>query len=218
MKRAYVLAIALLGWFAQALQLAIMISAMLNSIDDSVLRADGRIVAELPIQTNRRVALDFTVRLFAPASALGRFLLGAVVEAGILLAILFVGTIYVLVLQDLWNPQGGQYVADLILHNLTPLIYLGYWLLFVPHGGLKWQNAFVWPVYPLAYLVYALLRGAFSGFYAYPFIDVATRGYGRVLINALALLTAFVLAGLALVALDHMLGRLTARSGQPVVS
>ena len=218
MKRAYVLAGALLGWFALALQLAIMINVNLNSVDGSVLRALGRFVAYFTILTNILVALNFTVRLVAPATALGRFLLRPVVEADILLAIFFVGTIYVLVLQDLWDPQGGQYLADLILHYLTPLIYLGYWLLFVPHGGLRWQNALMWPAYPLAYLVYALLRGAFSGFYPYHFIDVATLGYGRVLINALVLLGAFVLAGLVLVALDRLLGRLTARGRQPAVS
>src|SRR5919202_6125854 len=109
MKRAYVLSGALLGWFGLALQLAIMINVNLNSVDGSVLRALGRFVAYFTILTNILVALNFTVRLVAPATALGRFLLRPVVEADILLATIFVGMIYVLVLQNLWDPQGGQY-------------------------------------------------------------------------------------------------------------
>ncbi|MFZ5976285.1 MULTISPECIES: Pr6Pr family membrane protein [unclassified Hydrotalea] len=33
-----------------------------------------------------------------------------------------------------------------------------------------------WLIYPLLYLVYILIRGSFSGFYPYPFVNVLQIG------------------------------------------
>jgi len=40
--------------------------------------------------------------------------------------------------------------------------------------------ALLWPV---AWITYTLLHGAFSNWYPYPFVDVITHGYARVLLN-----------------------------------
>jgi hypothetical protein len=58
---------------------------------------------------------------------------------------------------------------------------------------------------PLAYFPYALARGALDGRYPYPFIDVGTLGWARVLGNAAAIAAAFLIAGYALVWLDRRL-------------
>ena len=46
--------------------------------------------------------------------------------------IAIVGIIYRLLLRQLWNPQGMQWVADVILHDVIPVGYVLYWLLFAP--------------------------------------------------------------------------------------
>jgi hypothetical protein len=43
--------------------------------------------------------------------------------------------------------------------------------------------AIVWPV---GWAVYIVIYGAITRWYPYPFVDVITHGYGRVLLNALA--------------------------------
>ena len=52
----------------------------------------------------------------------------------------------------------------------------------------------------LAYLVYALVRGAITGTYFYPFLDAGALGLGQVLINSAVLSVAFLAAGAAVVA------------------
>jgi hypothetical protein len=40
--------------------------------------------------------------------------------------------------------------------------------------------------WPLLWFGYTLVHGAISGWYPYPFVSVTDQGYGRVLLNALA--------------------------------
>jgi hypothetical protein len=56
---------------------------------------------------------------------------------------------------------------------------------------------------PLLYLLYALLRGALSGIYPYPFLDATRIGWTRVTLNAGAIAAAFILVSFLLVAFDR---------------
>jgi hypothetical protein len=118
-----------------------------------------------------------------------------------------VGIVYALLLSRLYHPQGWAWVADRLLHYVIPPFFVAYWLIFVPKGRLRWTAPLVWLIYPLAYLAVSLLRGAVSGWYPYPFINVSVLGYRVALLNALGLTVAFFLVGLALVAWDRQLGR-----------
>lgn len=118
-------------------------------------------------------------------------------------AIALVGLGYHLLLRDIWNPQGAQWLADVLLHYAVPLAALLWWLALPPRGRIDGVAPLRWLLWPVAYAVYALARGAASGFYPYPFIDVTTLGLSRVLLNAAGLLLAFVLAAYLLRALAH---------------
>jgi hypothetical protein len=74
---------------------------------------------------------------------------------------------------------------------------------------LRYAQIAYWAIYPGLYFVYALLRGALSGFYAYPFIDVAALGYLRVLENALGILVGFIVIAAILIALARLGARRT---------
>ena len=123
--------------------------------------------------------------------------------AGLTLAIIFVGIIYATLLRGLVALSGLALVADVLLHYVVPIAMAVYWLAFAPKIGLAWRDAALWCVYPLAYLFYVVLRGSVDGRYPYPFIDVTTLGYGRIVLNSLMLLVAYLLAGLTLVALGR---------------
>lgn len=112
------------------------------------------------------------------------------------------GAIYFLVLRHLWQPQGAQWWADTGLHYAAPLLYWAWWLGFVPHGGLRRGDALRWLAFPLAYLVWALLRGEWVHEYPYPFIDVGQLGWAKVARNALGMLAVFVAGGALIVWLD----------------
>ena len=131
------------------------------------------------------------------------FLARPFILGGIAPSIALVGIVYNLVLRQLWHPTGWARVADELLHVVVPIGFVIYWCLFVPKTGLRWRDCLTWAIYPILYLVYALVHGALSGVYAYPFIDVATLGYGAVLMNSVGILIGFLAMALTFIAFDR---------------
>jgi hypothetical protein len=161
------------------------------------------------ILTNLLVALVLTLSLRTTPSTRGIYAGRATVQSAVAGYIAIVGIVYSLVLRNLWDPEGLQKIADVILHDAIPVLYLLYWLTFVRKGksqnddNLHFSHVPTWLAYPLLYLVYSLIRGAITGIYLYPFIDAGTLGYARVAINAVVLLLAFLGTSLLLVAIDR---------------
>jgi hypothetical protein len=194
MPRVAAALVALCAWAGLGVQLAATLGQT-GSIADTLYV----LLRYFTIITNFAVALTFT------AIALGRsvspFWLG-----GVTLAIVLVGVVYMLLLRGLLELSGGALLADTILHKVVPLVVPLWWLAFAAKGQLRWRDPLLWMLYPLLYLAYALVRGGFEGRYAYPFIDIGTLGAAQVVFTALAIAGGFVIAGLALVALDRRLG------------
>jgi hypothetical protein len=103
---------------------------------------------------------------------------------GATLSILLVGIVYGLLLRGLLELSGGALLADTLLHKVTPILLPLWWLIFAPKGKLDWIAPWIWALFPLAYLPYALLRGLMEGKYAYPFLNLTELGWAGVAINA----------------------------------
>jgi hypothetical protein len=70
-------------------------------------------------------------------------------------------------------------------------------------------------LYPLGWLVLTVARGAFTGWYPYPFIDPAFVGYGKARLNVV-LLSLFVVLVTAVATLaDQWLSRRSRWPGRP---
>ncbi len=204
--RIYAAVGALLGWFALILQLYLML------VKTPGLAMLGTVISYFSfftILTNFLTGLVFTAVALDLKTARGEWFRSPSVQAGTAVYIAIVGTIYQILLRQLWNPQGAQWVADVLLHSVIPVGYVVYWLLFGPRTGLNWKTAVAWLAYPAVYLVYILARGAMSGLYPYPFVDVNVLGYGGVLARAALFLLVFLGMGLLVVALAR---RIRARS------
>lgn len=118
-------------------------------------------------------------------------------------SILVVGLGYHLLLRNVWDPQGWQKLADVALHYAVPLTALVWWLALPPRARIDTSAPLRWLAWPLAYSVYALIRGELIGSYPYYFIDVGTLGWPRVLGHLAGLLVVFVLVGYVLHGLAH---------------
>jgi hypothetical protein len=204
--RAYAVIGACFGWFALLLQLCLMLG---RSPAHGVAWV-GTVISFFSfftILTNSLVALIFTAVGFRPAAAWAQFLRRPAVQASAVVYITVVGVVYWRLLKQLWDPQGAQWVADSLLHTWLPLGYVLYWLVFTPKSSLRWNDAVGWLAYPGVYLVYILTRGAVSGLYPYPFVDVNELGYARVLTHAALLLLVFLGLGLTIVAAGRKMGK-----------
>jgi hypothetical protein len=126
--------------------------------------------------------------------------------AGTVLAIMLAGIINFLLLRGLrFALTDADRLADFLLHIATPILAPIFWLEFAKKGALRYHHALVWALLPIAYLIYALVRGGVEGVYPYPFIDVGKIGWAQTLINSATIGVVFLLAGCALVWLDHFL-------------
>lgn len=113
-------------------------------------------------------------------------------------AIVLVGLGYHLLLRGLADPEGLDWLSNLLLHYLVPLAALAWWLWSPPRRHIAATEPWRWLQWPLLYAVYALVRGAISGFYPYPFIDVPALGIVRTLVHCAGIAAAFLLLAFAL--------------------
>jgi hypothetical protein len=87
--------------------------------------------------------------------------------------------------------------ANAMVHAIMPLAAVGDWLLFPPKNRIPMRKAWLWLVFPVAYLVYSLIRGPIANWYPYPFLNPAKGGYGSVVAVCLGIAIALVLLVIA---------------------
>ena len=117
------------------------------------------------------------------------------------------GITYELLLRASWSPQGEQFVSDLMVHDIVPLLTLAIWLLAAPRTGVGWRDPFAMLAYPAAYLAVTLVAGACGEGYPYGFLSVTRIGLRDVLLVSLAFLAVFLVLGVVVTAAAKHLGR-----------
>lgn len=100
--------------------------------------------------------------------------------------------------------------VNIVLHYVFPVVVLADWLVTRSGSIITPKRALLWLIFPLAYFVYSLVRGAITGWYPYPFLNAGQLGYAMVAVNA-----AIIAAGMAVLAL--MLARLGSNPGRTAV-
>jgi hypothetical protein len=209
--RGFIAVAALLGWSGLTIQMYLILG-MRWTAEASLLGGLVSFFSFFTVLTNMLVAVVLTYELNTRASKDRDFFLQPWVSSGIAVSVTVVGLTYSLLLRHLWQPQGWQFLADELLHDVMPVLFLLYWWLCVPKGALRQKHIGIWVLYPLVYFTYALLRGHSLGVYQYPFIDVSRLGYPQVFINAGGILAGFVLVSLVVVGLDRWRGRRSSES------
>ncbi|MEO7044524.1 MAG: Pr6Pr family membrane protein, partial [Ferruginibacter sp.] len=137
------------------------------------------------ILTNIIVAIFFTNNIYSKK-------LNSSKLTAVTVYITIVGLIYQVVLRQIWKPEGMQFVVNELLHTVIPLLAIIFWGMFAVNRLTPYSRIAKWAIYPLVYLVYVLVRGNFSGFYPYPFIDVTSLGIEKTLVNAAMILVLFI--------------------------
>lgn len=97
------------------------------------------------------------------------------------------GLIYIFLLAGLEQSlQTTTPWVNATLHYITPVVIFVDWFLNRSKYYIPFRKALAWISYPIAYLVYSLVRGAITGWYPYPFINPdANHGYAGVAISSL---------------------------------
>lgn len=194
----------LFGGGGLVLQFVIAMQSYLDSGRD-IPGALGTFFAFYTILTNIVLVLIYLSEV-TPTRWLELFrhpVLRAMMAANIALVMLFV----YFVLSKLYAFEGLPELADRILHYLTPLLYILWWLVGQRHGALKWANLPIMLLPTLVYFIYIMARGAWVQEYPYPILNVLQLGYGQVLLNALYMCIGLAVLCAIVIALDILLAR-----------
>ena len=199
-KKYFLILISVITWIGLVAQFFLMLSHRELTLAESIVR----FFSYFTILTNLLVAIASTVLLMKNSTAKEKFFSNPSVLAAVTVYIVIVGIIFNILLRPILKMQfPGELVSD-ILHVVTPVLFLIFWLKYVPKNSLQWKGVFAWLLYPVLYMIYTLVHGAVTHFYPYPFIDINQLGYEQGLINGLLILGAFLLVSLLLVGLGKL--------------
>jgi hypothetical protein len=179
----------LIGWAGLALQLAIILGKLGPAL------GLWRFVGFFTILANIGAAVVATAIAFGcqrgPGGQRARLMAAT--------SIITVGIVYSVALRATWSPTGLQKVADGLLHDATPLLWLALWLVGSTRR-LRWAEI-AWAMLPPAlYAAYALARGAIDGWYAYWFLNPAEQSIGGLLTAIAAMIVGIgVIAGVLII-------------------
>jgi uncharacterized membrane protein len=194
--------VALFALVAQ-LVLAIQGASVLVDVDPpSLTERMIRLVGYFTIQANVLVAVTaFTLLRRPDRDGAGWRVLRVAAVVGITIT----GIVHWFFLRPLLDLAGWSYLCDKLLHVVVPLLAVVGWLLFGPRPRVRlrdWLLALVWPV---AWLAYTLVRGAVTGFYPYPFLNVGELGAASVVVTSLGITLLFVVVSSLLWLADRRL-------------
>lgn len=194
MRKTLAIIFALIAWFAVIEQLVLMLHNSALPASEILIR----FFSYFTILTNSLVALYFTMQALNISWTYKPGIL-----TGLTVYIFIVGIVYQLLLRHLWQPAGMQLIVDELLHTLNPLIVLLFWYLYEKKREVKYSLIKFLLIYPLCYLVYILLRGSFSGFYPYPFVNVTELGWMKTLLNSFLLTIFFIFVSWLFIAIGR---------------
>lgn len=197
---------AVISWLTLLLQLWLILANRTASIAETVIRY----FSFFTILTNILVALSFSAMFLKGTGNNNNFFTRPKNLTAIAVYITIVGLIYNIILRFLWAPQGLAKLADELLHSVIPVLYIIFWLVFVPKQQINWRNILPWMGYPLIYLTYTLLRGPLAQWYPYPFVDVIKLGYNKVLLNSAMVCGVFIIFAVLFLSIAKMMSKRSA--------
>jgi hypothetical protein len=112
-----------------------------------------------------------------------------------LIGIAVTGVVYSTLLSGVVDLEGVAQLTNIGFHYLAPLLGVIGWLLFGPWPRIELRTIVLSLIWPVAWLIYTLIRGEIIDWYPYPFIDVTELGYGRTLLNAAGITVVFLAVG-----------------------
>ena len=192
-----------ISWFAVIMQFILMIQNRQADIPETIIR----FFSFFTILTNILVALYFTSKVFNLKGLVFDIFSKTASSTAITSFILIVGLVYQIVLRKIWDPKGMQMIVDELLHTIIPVYMLGYWFFTIQKENLKLKNLFYWLFYPAIYLLVVMIRGHFSHYYPYPFLNLDQIGLQKVIVNILVV----IIITLLIMIILYLIGKFRAK-------
>lgn len=117
------------------------------------------------------------------------------VRSGAVLYMLITGLVYAFLLQNNpdANPALGFDWRNFMLHQFGPLFIIAWWLLWPSAKSVSAREAWWWLVFPVTWIIYALIRASATGWYPYPFLNPdKVGGWGGVAVYVSGITVGFI--------------------------
>ena len=177
----------ILCWFTVILQLVLIIINRQASIVETLIRY----FTFFTILSNILVAFVFTAEWLQ--SNLLKFFAKSNTQVAVAVYIFVVGFVYNTILRFIWQPKGWDKVADELLHLVIPIVYILFWYFKFSKQTINYKSIFGWLLFPMIYIIVVMIRGYFSNYYPYPFLNVSDLGIKKVLYNSTYMTLFFVI-------------------------
>ena len=128
------------------------------------------------------------------------------------ICILGVSIIYHVMLRNLWSPTGLEAFSNSVLHYVTPLCFSVLYLKVYSNCLLNWKSLSSMMIYPSAYSLFVMARGAVTSEYPYPFIDVNKIGYFQSSLFLVSMLILFAITASVFIASNRLFQKKRAAS------
>lgn len=122
------------------------------------------------------------------------------------------GIIFNLELRQSEQSSDLSNIANILLHDVNPMLFLGFWWFYAPHAQLIVKDILKWLAFPVLYFAYILIRGHFLQHYPYPFVNVEKYGYESVFGTGVEMLAGFFSMGLFFIAVDKLKLKMATKS------
>lgn len=98
--------------------------------------------------------------------------------------------------------------VNILLHIIMPVAVIADWLYQPPLSKITARQAVIWLTFPIIFVIYTLTRGAYTGWYPYPFLNPdAVGGYGGVFAYSVGILLLFFVLGWFVIKMGRVLKR-----------
>ena len=121
------------------------------------------------------------------------------------------GLVFAVVLAPTVELRGWEYLSSSLEHYITPVLTIIVFIVFGPRGLVRPSTILPALILPLAWVAFALVRGAVITSYPYDFIDVAKHGYGTVFVNIAGVVALGVLLGVLFWGVELLAQRASSR-------
>jgi len=175
----YKLFFALLGFSSIVTEIAVLMERGVFKLEN--------FFSYFTIETNILVVV--TLLLSAVAIAAGKNSKFDLLRAATTVYILVVGIGFSLLLSHMEDAKLTAVPWDnVVLHYIIPVAMLADFLTDRPRRKVPFKKALLWLLFPIAYAIYALVRGGLTGWYPYPFLNPDISGAESVVTTVVGLL------------------------------
>ncbi len=111
--------------------------------------------------------------------------------------------VFAIMLARTWSPDGISQLGNILNHYVVPLLTIGFLIWFRKLYNFQFRNIKYWIIYPILYVTFVLIHGAFTQDYLYPFFEIDVIGIDYFLLAFLSIVTLFFVLSTAYILLTN---------------